>query len=829
VAARETLTIFKVDEGGDPLTDDEGGACFSLSWRYYGCDGDDGSSDGTIRMSVEPGSYWLTEARPPSGYGLAEPREVLVDAGGQNEVTVINGLRSSLTIHKVDEGGRPLTDDEGGACFELPSSEGWRVACDADDGSSDGTITILATLGTFTLSETRAPNGYVLSDPLQVTIVGGPNEITVPNFPPETLTIYKVDAAGDPLTDDQGGACFSVGPDTASTACDGDDGTNDGTITLISTVGAHVLRETRAPEGYLLLPGQEVTVIAAGSNQLTVTNFPAESVTILKVNEEGEPLTDNDRGACFWLGTDPGSSACDSDDGVNDGTITLSASPGLHRLEELTAPRGYRNADPQDVTVLTGGPNVITVENRPLPILTIHKVDANGVPITDDTDGACFRAEYTDAHACDSDDGANDGTISLPLTSGWYRITETRAPAGYSGTYYPEDVYVFDGEPNEITVRNTKFEELFIHKVNEQGQPLTDADSGACFLLYIKEDYGEEGTYEFAIAEACDSGDGRNDGTITMQALPGSYHLRELRAPSGYDDRFDGEVQVVAGGSNTVTIRNGQMEQLVVVVVDENGAPVERSCFRLDGAERGACDYEDGAEDGRTVLRVPPGRHVLEQTRVRAGYHAAEPIEVAVVAGEDNEITVLNVAGEVLTVSVVDGQGNPVSGARGSGACFALSVGSTYYTSACDRDDGSRDGTVFLPAIPGTYVLEQGHTVSGYRPAETQEVIVIVGGPNTIKVVNLPRHSDATPTPLPTPSSTDTPIGTATTVPDAEPGPTGMPTVSELGDVQRLPSTGTAQPSSREGHTGVLFVLPVLLALLGMLGWRQTRTWSRRE
>jgi uncharacterized surface anchored protein len=646
--AKETLTIHVINEHGEPLT----GACFSISPMFWNgvCDGYYDVNDGAVHASLQPGEYTVSQTYAPAGYGPAAPIEVTILAGEPAEITVQDEPRPVLTVHKVDEHGEPLTDSQGGACFELTSSEGYRVACDGHDGTSDGEITLLGTVGSFVLTEVRAPLGYVLPDSFDVNIVGGPNEITVENLPPVTLIIHKINEQGEPLSDAAGGACFVVGPDPASSGCDGEDGANDGTITLESTVGTHTLRETRAPGGYLLAPLQQVTIVAGGSNEVTVANFLAETVTIHKVDENGEPLTDGDRGACFTLGFDQASFACDSTDGVNDGTITLSAMPGSQTLEEFSSPRGYSLAEPQHVTIVTGGPNEFTVEDKPLPTLTVLKVDENGNPATDTDRGACFEVLLEDGNFCDSDDGSNDGEITLQVRPGWNYLTETRNPAGYGGWLYDEPVYVADGVQNEITVTNVKLQTVTIYKVDEEGESLIDA----CFELF--DDLGNDDEDIPPLVSACDSDDGANDGaTVLPNAPPEFLWLVESRAPKGYAHARTQLVHIVSGGPNEITVPNVRQQTLTVYLVDDHGNPLISGpwpyydCFALygnlydDESEYVACDDYDGANDGTIVFpAVDPQTYWLVQYSAPKGYARSEPLRVDVLAGGPTQVTVVN-------------------------------------------------------------------------------------------------------------------------------------------------------------------------------------------
>jgi uncharacterized surface anchored protein len=728
-AAEEILTIFTVGGQGEPIS----GFCIeayllpNYSYAGYFCDEFDDANDGVLHLSLLPGTYSLAEVVVPEGYPSYVRTEFMVVAGEPNELTITNFPRQQVTVFKVDENGQPLTDDQGGACFYLSTSEGSRLACDGDDGVNDGKILQLGTVGTYELSEARAPDGYVAGFSQAVTIVGdGPNEFTVTNVPAETVTVYKIDAQGARLTDTQSGACFSIYSSLGyyNSACDASDGANDGTITLLAVPGANTLREDSAPLPYGPVEPQAVTIIAGGANEFTVVNGPLEPLTVHDLDEHGHPLP----GACFtifsWLEVE----TCDADDGADDGTTTLYAGAGTRwYVQQTRVPAGYYDAPGQWVDIVAGGPDEVTFANIPLDTLTIYKVNEHGDPLA----GACFRLEYSpDTAACDADDGADDGTITLRGLDARFggSVEEYQAPAGYAPTRFSTYVELVVGGPNEVTITNLPAEPVTVFKVDENGDPLTDDDLGTCFFLSI---YGDTQTSE---SEACDADDGVNDGTITLMGIPGYGILEEWRWVKGYaPNLFDDVVKVVAGGPNEVTVTNHRLATLTVLKVDENGDPLPGACFAIPFEF--SCDSDDGADDGTIVFEdTDPGILWLEEEEPPPGYSPVEPREVKVTVDGPNVVTVVNLPDETLTIHKVDEQGRPITDDN-VGACFEIIR--VYFDLACDADDGANDGVILLQAPPGKGTLREGHAPDGYFPGEPQEVMIIAGGPNEFTVANV--------------------------------------------------------------------------------------------
>jgi hypothetical protein len=495
----------------------------------------------------------------------------------------------------------------------------------------------------------------------------------------------------------------------------------------------------------------------SGSPAATAKSIDAEqtveTLTIFKVDEQGQPLTDNHVGACFAVDLPgPDIPDCDRDDGANDGTIVLGLPPGTYLLEEQHAPDGYSGINPQQITVVAGGPNEITVANTPLPELTILKVDEQGLPLTDGDRGACFRLEVT-GDICDSDDGVNDGSITIKVAPGEHFLQEAHAPKGFASGPR-QQVTVVAGEQNEVTVVNLPIsEKVTVHTVEELGQPLTDDQAGACFYLS-----GKNSSWQFY---ACDSDDGASDGTVVLPAPPGDGQLSQSRGLDGYFMAEPLEVTIVAGGPNEITVVNKRQYVLTVFVVDQFGRRVTgRSPF---GLPLGACfivqtswsddprgpsvnsdsacdDYEDGDDlDGIVRLLAPAQEVRLVEDRTPSGYYGSEPQLVTVHPTGQNVVFVVNIGPAPLTIHLVDEDGEPLTDDQG-GACFKVSNPSDFEGAhfACDGEDGTNDGTISFVVFPGTVTIEQNRAPTGYEWAPSQTVEMPFTGATEITVINFP-------------------------------------------------------------------------------------------
>lgn len=447
------------------------GACYELRPTAGGqaiaaCDNDPSDLNGTagiIRFGDVPAAdFSIVMTTTPQGYETATDQPLTVQAGVLNQVEVrIDAVpaTSTLTVHKVDEGGKALP----GACFTLQRNGNTvQTVCDATDSDpNNGTVTFTdLTTGTYTLLETKSPSpDYQPSDPITVTIVGGTNQdINVTNtLRRGRVVVWKVDAndANKLLI----GACFRLSNNahTYGPFCDGDDGTVDGRTWFNGVVpGDYTLTETVAPAGYQKADDRKVSVAPGASIRVNVADKqappPAETGTVQvnKVDANNNAL----KGGCFRLfdgNNNPVTAQfCDNSDGTNDGVILIRNAPvGQWTLRETLAPSiDFKIADDRPVVVKKDQVTVIAVPNYLKDgRIRITKVDPNGNPIQ----GACFTVANTNQKAQCSD---VNGSIIFTLPSGTYTVKETTTPTGFQPAADRTGIVVRPGQTTTLTVVN---------------------------------------------------------------------------------------------------------------------------------------------------------------------------------------------------------------------------------------------------------------------------------------------------------------------------------------------------------------------------------------
>ena len=211
----EPTGTVKLAKGSADPSIARGNDCYSLDGAEYGIyetrekasadedrlktlnTGSDGASN---EVELDAGAYWVKEVKAPAGYAKdAAPHELVVEAGGNTTLSVEDAPQSDLpraAVRKLDadfgtmaQGGATLEGAEytfrfyAGGYFDssnLPSAATrmWVLKTDAKgscklaDGDSlkvsgdeffrNGDGAICVPLGTLTVTETKAPEGYRL-------------------------------------------------------------------------------------------------------------------------------------------------------------------------------------------------------------------------------------------------------------------------------------------------------------------------------------------------------------------------------------------------------------------------------------------------------------------------------------------------------------------------------------------------------------------------------------------------------------------------------------------------------------------------------------------
>lgn len=269
-----------------------------------------------------------------------------------------------------------------------------------------------------------------------------------------SLTINKVDAdTGAALS----GVTYRLFDASGNKVADMTTGADGRAVFSDLPLGSYSYQEISAPEGYVVDSTRYTVTISTSALHITEqrTNALAKgSIEILKVDAETrQPLA----GVVYRLFDANGSKIADGTTDGN-GKVTFSdLKPGKYAYQEISTVSGYLLDNTRYEFSLTSENLHVKVTRENMPTkgsLTIRKIDATGGPLAGaelllemSTDGQSW-AEIGKS-TTDSTGAAKWDNLKLGAK---YRVTEVRAPAGYTLLPEPVSVDALTADAPDITV-----------------------------------------------------------------------------------------------------------------------------------------------------------------------------------------------------------------------------------------------------------------------------------------------------------------------------------------------------------------------------------------
>ncbi len=542
------VSISKQDANGAELED----ALFQIE-DNYGEIIDQWVSDGTPhKVSVTEGTYILKEMDAPAGYDEADDITFIVDGEGKvtvdgksaNPIVVVNELtKRDIQISKQDIGGNELA----GAKLTLKDANNEVVASWTSDGS-DHTVTV--TMGTYTLHEESAPNGYNTAKDIVFSVdeegeihIGGyvvEKVVMIDEYTERDVVISKVDVNGNELE----GAELTVTDEEGNEI---DKWTSDGTNRTVTVpkFGTYTLTENTSPTGYdvanaITFVVDENGVVTVGGEEVTTVvmtdEYTKRDIVISKVDVNGNEL----EGAELTVTDEDGNEIDKWTSGTETHTVTVPKF-GTYTLTENSAPAGYNLANSITFEVANDGKVTVNGEEVTAIVMTdeyterevvISKQDVNG----NELEGAELTVTDEEGNEIDKwTSGTETHKVTVPKF-GTYTLTENSAPAGYDVAN--AITFVVD-ENGVVTVDGKKVTAIvMVDETHEWDVEISkvDSDSGkeiAGAKLEIKNADGK------VVASWTSGSDGKNsDGSLkthTVKLPFGTYTLTEKSAPKGYE------------------------------------------------------------------------------------------------------------------------------------------------------------------------------------------------------------------------------------------------------------------------------------------------------
>ncbi len=527
--------------------------------------------------------------------GLAVPQGDTSLANAEFTIKYFSGL---YDINPEDQGIQPtrtwivITDSDG---FTTLSNE-YRISGDELYYTSFGQPTF--PVGTITIQETKAPEGYLLNSEIfvrKITSDGQDQFIQTYNAPiiseqvmKGSVELYKSDdESGNALADAVYGIYFHDGTEVGRLTTDEAGYAKSEEIPY----GSYYLQEITAPNGYVLDTTQyPFTIDADGQVAVVETSDKLQKGTInihKADNESGKPL-DNAEYEIYAkedIVTPEGivkHTAGELLDTVITDENGIAQSEelylGAYMVKEKTAPEGYvQDTTEYKVTLSYGDQNqevistsLSTTNANQKGVIQISKTDnESGKPLAN-AEYEIYAKEnivtpegtikHTEGEILDTVTTNENGiTESKELYLGTYVIKEKTAPEGYILNQTEFDVTLTYGNQTEEVIV-TSMETM---NANQKGRikgmktgevltgntsystdfgtaysPFYDVQplSGAVYDIYSKNDIiTPEGTVKYTAGDLVDTVTTDKNGKFTSKDLYlGSYIVKEKQAPKGY-------------------------------------------------------------------------------------------------------------------------------------------------------------------------------------------------------------------------------------------------------------------------------------------------------
>ena len=618
------LEIIKVEKGTNkPLA----GAIFEVK----GPQGDvlgsfSTNNEGKITLPLTlSGTYVITEKSAPKNYLLSKDntQTVTVSYNQTATVTFANEPYGDLRIEKIDGvSGESLA----GAQIEVKNlSDGTILTGTTQTGGSWNLSELKP--GAYEIKELTAPKGYKLDDKTYTANVvsGEVTTVILKNYANPGLRIIKYDEKTLECLPD---TTFEVYHDAQLIGTFTTD--ELGEITLLDlTEGTYLVKEIATDDSHIVNSTPQEIEIKAGEEriyELVFFNAQKPGINLVKVDRDTmQPLAN----AKFKVSIVGGSFSKEYVTDQNGEIDLKNLEPGAYEVKEISAPSGYLIDESTRIIQINANENAQFVfTNTAKPTLTIKKTDVITGDVLKNAEFRIYRM---------SDDTASgelnfigtyytdeNGEIKLDnLTTGWYKITETKAPDGYElAKEAAQTVYLAGGMNKIVTFKNMPLSGLVIKKVDQDsGEVLAGAKFQVKYLS------GISGTGGTVIGEYTTSA----NGTIVLNRLKaGTYIVEETQAPAGYEITEPAKTVYLSGEEQTVISVEFADKKIgageIIKVDAETGKRLKGAEFelrRMNGEiigqfttdENGVIHFDD-LKDGRyqaTETKAPKG-YILDTT-----------------------------------------------------------------------------------------------------------------------------------------------------------------------------------------------------------------------
>lgn len=617
-------------------------------------------SEHTVK-SLAQGTYTLSEVSAPDGYILSkETIKFTVDASGNTKNTSgtnVTKLELKNTKNSVKISKQDITTNKElpGASLELKDKNG-KVIDKWTSTDKEHLIRGLAA-GTYTLSETISPKGYVLSKETISFTIDKNGKLTDKNGKtidkvvmyntPEKERNIEISKQDITTKKELPGATLQV-KDKNNKVIDTWVSTNESHIIKYIEAGTYTLTETVAPNGYILSKetikftvdkdGKLTDESGKSIDKVIMYNKPNEEKNI-KISKKDITTNKELPGAKLKLANEKGV-VIDEWTSTTEEHIIKNIEVGTYILSEVSAPNGYvLNTDSIKFTVDKTGKitdsngntlKEVIMFNKPIPKtnVTISKQD---ITTSKELPGATLQVKDNTGKIIDTWVSTNEAHVIKDLPEGTYTLTETIAPDGY--VLSKETItFKIDSKGTLLNKDDKAIDKVVMY--NEK-KPTPEQKKYPIVKIDAKTNENLAG----ASLEIKDKDGKVVDSWVTdknahyVELVEGSYTLSETKAPNGYilsneTIKFtvssDGKLLDEAGKElNTVIMKNTPNTTTKVSISKQDVTTSKE----LPGAKLVVKDKNGNVIDEWTsgdtphiITNLTPGTYTLNEVVAPNGY-----------------------------------------------------------------------------------------------------------------------------------------------------------------------------------------------------------------
>ena len=454
----------------------DGNSCYSLKDAVYGVYGDSGCTDQRATLTTDesgnsnsvdlsPGTYWVKEISAPKGFALDAEAHQITISGGQNTTVELQDIPQtdpiSIVLGKVDaetnadkpQGSASL----GGAEFTVKYYDG---LYDIDPATQGQTAVRTWVLRTNEKGIIHFGDSYKVSgDEFYRTSSG------IPTFPIGTLTIQETKAPEGYLIDD---TVFIRKITPEGTAEDVNSYNQPVIKEQVIRGGVKIQKRDyengSTPQGNGNFANAEISIINNGANAVYVngnTYEPGQTVLTMVTDSTGLAQTAADalpHGDYMWKETKAPAGYLIS--GVTEGTFAIRENGVIVDLS--AADKGVNDK------VIRGGVKIQkrdyeTEDTTPMGSATLAGAEVNIVTTNDNpviVNGVTYTKGQVVTKLTTDENGCAQTTADL-LPSGTYSAVEIKAPQGYllAGVIIQNFTISKNGEIVDLSAKDTSFKD----------------------------------------------------------------------------------------------------------------------------------------------------------------------------------------------------------------------------------------------------------------------------------------------------------------------------------------------------------------------------------